>query len=121
MNEYISVLKKYAVFSGRAGRREFWMFVLFNVIISFVLSLIDGVIGISVAQMGLLSFIYSLLVILPTLAVSVRRLHDIGRSWLSLFFALIPFAGPIILIVFYAKGGDAGDNKFGKPAAKATA
>lgn len=82
MDWYIKVLKKYAVFSGRARRKEYWFFVLFSIIISVVLSLIDGVIGTynSGAGVGLLTGIYSLAILIPAIAVAVRRLHDTNRS-----------------------------------------
>ncbi|GGT79803.1 MULTISPECIES: DUF805 domain-containing protein [Streptomyces] len=108
MNWYLDVLKKYAVFGGRARRKEFWMFTLFSVIISIVLSVIDGVLG-----MQLLSLIYSLAVLIPTLAVSVRRLHDTGRSGWWILIGLIPLVGAIILIVFYATEGNQSENAHG--------
>ena len=82
MNWYLDVLKKYAVFSGRARRKEYWFFVLFNIVISLVLGLIDGVIGSASAEtgVGLLGGIYALAILIPTIAVAVRRLHDTGRS-----------------------------------------
>ena len=87
MSYYLAVLKKYAVFSGRARRAEYWYFILFNIIISFMFSLIDGVIGTRDAQSGcgMLSGLYALAVLVPGTAVAVRRLHDIGRSgWMLL-------------------------------------
>ena len=72
MNWYVEVLKKYAVFSGRARRKEYWMFFLFNIIIAFVLGFIEGLAGSS----GLIGIFYTLAVLIPGIAVSVRRLHD---------------------------------------------
>ncbi|WP_137991322.1 DUF805 domain-containing protein [Streptomyces vilmorinianum] len=108
MNWYLDVLKKYAVFNGRARRKEFWMFTLFSVIVSIVLSIIDSALGIQ-----LLSLIYTLAVLIPTLAVSVRRLHDTGRSGWWILIGLIPLVGAIILIVFYATEGNQTDNAHG--------
>jgi uncharacterized membrane protein YhaH (DUF805 family) len=108
MNYYTGVLKKYAVFSGRAGRREYWMFVLFNAIAYVILSIIDAVI-----HSPILAAIYGLAVIIPSLAVAVRRLHDTGRSGWWLLIGLIPFVGAIILIVFYVLEGQPGDNEYG--------
>ncbi|HEY8985897.1 MAG TPA: DUF805 domain-containing protein, partial [Streptomyces sp.] len=88
MQWYLDVLKKYAVFSGRARRQEYWMFALFNIVISIVLSIIG-----SVLDLGILSIIYSLAVLLPSLGVSVRRLHDTGKSGWWILIALIPLAG----------------------------
>ncbi|MGW0468814.1 DUF805 domain-containing protein [Streptomyces sp. NPDC003027] len=108
MNWYLDVLKKYAVFSGRARRKEFWMFTLFNVLISIVLSVIDAALGIQ-----LLSLIYTLAVLIPALAVSVRRLHDTGRSGWWILIGLVPLVGFIILIVFYASEGNQTENAHG--------
>ncbi len=111
MNWYIAVLKKYAVFNGRAGRKEFWMFVLFNLIISLLLSLIEGLFSDSTS---ILSGLYSLAILVPSLAVAVRRLHDTNRSGWWLFLILLPIVGPIVLIVFYAMAGDKAANKYGE-------
>ena len=90
MQWYLEVMKKYAVFSGRAQRKEYWMFFLFNIIISvaigFVLGFIGGVLGIGTALSNPASIIYSLAVFVPSIAVGVRRMHDLGRSgWWILF------------------------------------
>ena len=109
---YIGVLKKYAVFDGRARRTEFWMFFLCNFIIAIIfgiLALIPGIGGL----FNVLSIIYSLGILVPSIAVGVRRLHDTGRSGLLYLLALIPLVGIIILIVFWAQEGAAGDNSFG--------
>ncbi|MFG2961796.1 MULTISPECIES: DUF805 domain-containing protein [unclassified Streptomyces] len=108
MNWYVDVLKKYAVFSGRARRQEYWMFFLFNVIISIVLAVVGRVIGFSA-----LGLIYSLAVFLPGLGVAVRRLHDTGRSGWAILIALIPLIGTIILIVWLASEGKPEQNQYG--------
>ncbi|GHI07771.1 hypothetical protein AQI88_34235 [Streptomyces cellostaticus] len=108
MHWYVDVLKKYAVFSGRARRQEYWMFFLFNVIISIVLAIIDGAMGSSI-----LGIIYSLATLLPGLGVAVRRLHDTDRSGWWILIALIPLVGAIILIVFLATEGKAEPNQHG--------
>jgi uncharacterized membrane protein YhaH (DUF805 family) len=113
MSWYIQVLKKYVVFSGRARRKEYWYFVLFNLIISLILSLIDWAIG-----MNILATIYGLAVLLPSLGVSVRRLHDTGRSGWWIFIGLIPLVGAIILLVFFVIDSQPGENKYG-PSPKA--
>jgi uncharacterized membrane protein YhaH (DUF805 family) len=108
------VIKKYVEFSGRARRKEFWMFVLISAVISLVLSIIDRAIGTDSANGGgLLKSIYGLAVLLPSIAVAVRRLHDIGRSgwWLLLSFLIV--IGWIILIIWYAQEGQPGGNKYG--------
>ena len=108
MNWYIKCLKQYVDFSGRASRTEFWMFALFNFLISLVLAIIDVVVG-----LGFLQPIYALAVLLPALAVSVRRLHDTGRAGWWLLLILLPLIGPIILIVFWVQDSNPGDNGFG--------
>ncbi|WP_460350188.1 DUF805 domain-containing protein [Actinoallomurus acanthiterrae] len=107
--EPLAVLRNYAGFDGRARRTEYWMFVLFNVIITVVLDLI----GMAVRLVGILGFVYGLAVLIPSLAVGVRRLHDTGRSGWWLLIGLIPIIGTIILIVFMATPGDRGDNAYG--------
>ncbi len=117
MGEYIAVLKQYAVFKGRAGRKEFWMFMLISFVISMILSFIDGMI--SDTGSTLLSSLYLLAVLLPSLAVGARRLHDTDKSAWLLLLLLIPIVGWIVLIVLYAMAGTAGQNKYGavaKPA-----
>lgn len=107
-----AVFSKYVTFSGRARRAEYWWFVLFSFIVSIVLTAIDfGVLGV---RSGLLGNIWSLAVLLPSLAVAARRLHDTDRSawWLLVF--LIPLIGFIVLIVFFAQKGTEGGNRFGR-------
>jgi uncharacterized membrane protein YhaH (DUF805 family) len=111
MDIYLSVLKKYVVFEGRAGLKEFWMFTLFNFIISFVLSGIDMTIG----TFGALGFLYSVAVFLPSLAVTVRRLHDTDRSGWWVLVSLIPIVGVIILLILCALEGTEGPNQYGMP------
>jgi len=115
MNWYLEVLKKYAVFAGRARRKEYWFFVLFNFIISVFLSLIDFTTGSYSGEfgMGILSGIYFLLVLIPGIAVTVRRLHDTGRSGWWLLILIIPLVGLIVLLVFMLQDSEQGDNKYG--------
>ncbi len=114
MEWYLKVLRKYAVFTGRARRTEYWMFFLFNMIISFLLGLLDGVlIATSDTVIGFLGLLYSLAVLLPGIAVSVRRLHDVGKSGWMLLVGLIPIIGTIWLIVLFATEGDRGANAYG--------
>jgi uncharacterized membrane protein YhaH (DUF805 family) len=115
MNYYFDVLKKYAVFGGRATRKEYWMFVLWNVIVSIVLSIIVGMIGSATNNPGFASIVmglYALALILPSLAVAARRLHDTGRSGWWLLIGLIPIIGAIILLVFMVMDSKP-DNKYG--------
>jgi uncharacterized membrane protein YhaH (DUF805 family) len=119
MNWYIGVLKKYAVFSGRARRKEFWMFVLFNFIISFVLELIDGTVLSNLAidawgtKIGVLGVIYGMAVLIPSVAVAVRRLHDTNRTGWWYLIGLVPIIGAIILLIFFVQDSKPGDNKYG--------
>lgn len=102
MNWYIEVLKKYAVFSGRARRKEYWMFALFNVIIAVLLLVLGGILGINSDRYGtnVLYWLYFLAVFLPSLAVTVRRLHDTGRTGWWVLIGFVPFIGGIIMLVF---------------------
>ncbi|MGC4045945.1 MAG: DUF805 domain-containing protein [Armatimonas sp.] len=114
MNWYLQVLNKYAVFGGRARRAEFWYFVLFNGLFAYVLRHIDASFGHHEDGEGFLSGLYSLFIFLPSLAVSVRRLHDIGRSAWWLLCYLIPIAGWIILLVLHLQDSDPGSNEYGR-------
>ncbi|MET1076764.1 MAG: DUF805 domain-containing protein [Pseudomonas sp.] len=107
MNWYLDVLKQYAVFNGRARRKEYWMFFLINLVISMVLAWVDSLIG-----MSLLSIIYGLALLVPSIAVGIRRLHDTNRSGWWMLIALVPFAG-IVLLVFLAIDSTPGDNQYG--------
>ncbi|MBJ6136695.1 MULTISPECIES: DUF805 domain-containing protein [Marinobacter] len=115
MNWYLEVLKKYAVFSGRARRKEYWFFILFNIIISLVLGVIDGFTGSynEAAGLGLLGGIYSLAVLIPGLAVTVRRLHDTGRSGWWFWIVLVPVIGALVLLVFMVLDSKPGQNQYG--------
>ena len=115
MGWYIEALKKYAVFGGRSRRKEYWYFVLFSVIVSLVLSAIDALLGTfsSSTNVGLLGGIYGLAIIVPSIAVSVRRLHDIDRTGWWILINLVPIVGSIVLLVFYVLDGTPGQNRFG--------
>lgn len=108
LNYYTGVLKNYAGFQGRARRAEYWYYTLTSAIISVVLNIIGLAIGFSY-----LATIYSLAVLIPTLAVAVRRLHDTNRSGWWILIGIIPLVGWIVLIVFMATEGTRGDNKYG--------
>lgn len=115
MDWYLDVLKKYADFGGRARRKEFWMFVLFNFLATLALGVIDVSAGLASEQtgIGLLSGVYSLVVLIPYLAVSVRRLHDTGRTGWWLLIGLIPLIGPIVLLVFMVLDSEPAQNQYG--------
>ena len=103
-----SVLTKYVEFSGRARRSEYWWFTLFSVAVSIVFSIIDAAIGSSI-----LGLLVSLALLLPSIAVTVRRLHDTGRSGWWIWLALIPLIGAIVVIVFLCQDSEPGQNKYG--------
>src|SRR5919199_91334 len=115
VNWYLEVLKKYAVFDGRARRQEYWMFILFNIIITAVLALIDSLIGTVIRQagFGLLQGLYDLAVLLPSIAVTVRRLHDTGRTGWWILIGLIPVIGGIVLLIFMLLDSEPGANEYG--------
>lgn len=115
MSWYLEVLKKYATFSGRARRKEYWMFVLFNIIFSIMATVLDSVIGTRDPDTGygIINGLYSLAVLLPGLAVSARRLHDIGKSGWWLLIVLIPIIGAIWLLVLMVTDSQPGDNEYG--------
>ena len=119
MNYYTEALRKYVVFSGRARRKEFWMFALVNIIISIVLSWGGYYLAIALQATQVVIFCYaltvaySLAVFLPTLSVAVRRLHDSGRSGAWMLLTLVPFFGPLLLFVFWCLDSQPGDNQYG--------
>ena len=107
MDWYVKVLKNYAVFNGRARRKEYWMFVLFNLIISFCLGILEGILGLaSNTDQSILGTIYSLAVLIPSIAVGIRRMHDVDRSgwWIIC---------PIVNLVFAVTDGTTGPNQYG--------
>ncbi|MBK5931727.1 DUF805 domain-containing protein [Halochromatium salexigens] len=115
MNWYLEVLRKYTVFTGRSRRKEYWYYFLINFLIITALLIIDDMLGTldPEAGMGLLSGLYALAVLLPGLAVAVRRLHDTGRTGWWVLIALIPIVGPIILIFFLIQESVDGANQYG--------
>lgn len=133
---YVDTLKnRYAQFSGRASRSEFWFFVLFNFIVSIILGVLDTTLGtgytyevvtnslttatteaasISVSQtIGYLQTFYGLAVLIPSIALSIRRLHDTGKSGWWLLIGLIPIIGFFVLIFFYVQDSQPGENEYG--------
>ncbi len=108
MDWYLAVLKKYAVFSGRARRKEYWMYLLISFVISLSLGFVDKLLG-----TAFFSIAYGLAVFIPGFAVTVRRLHDTGRSGWWILIGFIPFIGLIVLLVFTATDGDKGSNEYG--------
>lgn len=115
MNWYARVMKKYADFEGRARRTEFWMFYLINLGIQLLAVLLDMLLGTTIGVMpyGVIYLLYSLAVFVPSLAVSVRRMHDIGRSGLTLLLVIVPVIGAVLLILFALNDSQPGENKWG--------
>lgn len=111
MNWYIEAWKKYAVFGGRAGRQEFWYFVLFHILVYMLLSIIAGVLGGKIG--GSLLGLYTLAVTIPGWAATVRRLHDTNRSGWWILVSLVPFIGGIVLLVFLMQESHALENQYG--------
>lgn len=118
INNYTNVLKKYVEFSGRARRREYWLFYLANILLG-VAGGILMLIAFALGAAGLASFLYILLVLyslatlLPGLALTVRRLHDTGRDWPWIFIIFVPLIGGIWFLVLMIIEGEAGDNTYG--------
>jgi len=117
LNWFIAATKKYAVFSGRARRKEYWFFVLFNTLITWGLFIVQILVGFAMKEMGLvvgtLVTLYILAMIVPGLAVSSRRLHDIGRSAWWVLLSALPLIGPIIVLTFLVRDSDPLANKYG--------
>ncbi|HPD93973.1 MAG: DUF805 domain-containing protein [Rhodobacter sp.] len=105
--------QKYATFSGRAQRSEFWWYVLAIIIANLVLGLVDSMLFGGHGNIGVLGGLFSLATFVPSLAVSVRRLHDIGYSGWWLLLMLIPLLGFVVLLFFYIRDSEPGDNMFG--------
>ncbi|OTA20286.1 membrane protein [Xenorhabdus beddingii] len=111
---YLNVLKNYTCFRGRARRKEFWYFVLFQILAVLIISFLERLFAVANPEvyMGWFSAIYLLLTFLPALAVTARRLHDINYSGWWLLLHLIPFVGNVILLALAALKGQVGNNKY---------
>ena len=120
MQWYLAVLKNYVGFSGRARRKEYWMFTLINAIVGAIINVIQLILGL---ELPYLSMLYLLATFLPVLALAIRRLHDTDRSgaWALLFFVpfigwlvlLVPIIGWLVLFVFACLEGNSGSNRYG--------
>ena len=110
MKEYIDVLKKWKDFDGRARRREYWMFVLFMAIFAIVAGIIDAILGTICVFVG----IYYLAMLLPMIAVSKRRMHDIGKSGWWLFITFVPVIGSLWYLFLTIQDGQPGSNQYGE-------
>src|SRR5262249_11183351 len=114
MDAVKSVFRQYVGFSGRARRAEYWWFMLFYFLLMIGLVIIDTVIALAGIPVAVLSTLGSLGLFLPSLAVAVRRLHDIDRSGWWFLIGLIPLVGGIVLLIFACTRGTAGPNRFGE-------
>ena len=113
MHWYLRVLRKYSLFTGRSRRSEYWYFLLMNIPITIGLTLLDAIIRkITGMQLGVLGMIYGLAVLVPGIAVAMRRLHDTGRSGWWLWLGLVPIAG-LVLILFWVEDSIPSTNKYG--------
>lgn len=117
MDWYLKVIKNYAGFSGRARRKEYWMFALFNIIFCLAAAILDNILGttfdLPYVYYGLIYLLYGLAMFIPSLAVIVRRLHDTGKSGWMILIGLIPFIGGIWLLVLMCIDSDTEENKYG--------
>ena len=110
----IRPLLNYANWTGRATRAEFWWFTLFSTILGIVFRIIDAVIGIPfIGNMGFVTLVGSLFLFIPSVMVTIRRLHDVDRSGLWMFIILVPLIGALWLLYYYVSGGTSGSNRFG--------
>ncbi len=123
MHWMLMPLRRYAEFTGRSRRKEYWMFALLNILVGLFVGLIF-VVGyfadMSQAEMDTylmpvvwIACLYSLVTLIPGLAVTIRRLHDTDRSGWNLLWGLVPFVGGFILLYFYVSEGNEGSNRFG--------
>ncbi len=123
MNYYLGALKKYAVFIGRARRSEYCYFVLFNIVFQVTAAIFDNILGSNFnaffgdgmfkLPFGYLFTVYNFAVLIPRLAVAVRRLHDVGKNAWFMLFALVPLIGSIWLLVLCLSKGVNGENEYG--------
>ena len=118
MDDFLEALKKYAQFTGRSDRKEFWYFVLLNLGLQIVASILDGIAfggatGAGGMPLSPISSLVGLALFIPGLAVTFRRLHDINKTAWWILLGLIPLVGWVILIIWYAKKGDPAENQYG--------
>lgn len=105
--EYLT--KNYLTFDGRVSRRQYWMFALFSVLVSFIIGLIGGIIPI----LSIFSLLYTLALVVPSVGLGIRRLHDIGVSGWFFLIALIPYIGGLFLVILFSIPGENKANEYG--------
>ena len=115
MEWYLKVLRQFSDFEGRARRKEYWMYTLINAIVILIAITLDNVLGLANEDyfIGPIYMLYALAVILPGLAVSVRRLHDVGKSGWMILISFIPIIGGIWLLILFVTDGQVGENEYG--------
>ncbi|MFY8107869.1 MAG: DUF805 domain-containing protein [Bacteroidia bacterium] len=115
MKYYIKAFNNFSNFNGRARRKEYWMYLLFNLIFALVAIILDNAFGLAFESIGygVIYLLYSLITFIPSLSVSVRRLHDKSKSGWYLLLAIIPIIGGIVLLFILAADGDPGENEYG--------
>jgi uncharacterized membrane protein YhaH (DUF805 family) len=108
-------LKRYADFSGRSRRKEYWLFLLFIILVSVGVGVVEAALGLAgtVGPYGAVSLLFAIAIIVPSIAVGVRRLHDTDRSGWWILISFVPIVGSIVLLVFYVLEGTRGPNRFG--------
>ncbi|MDB4947514.1 MAG: hypothetical protein JWM27_163 [Gemmatimonadetes bacterium] len=109
MDWYMAVLQKFAQFDGRSRRKEYWMFTLVNLCIAVALNVASRAVGV----LAFVNLLYSLAVLIPAIAVSIRRLHDTGKSGWFLLIAFVPVLGAFLLLYWMAQDGEPGTNQYG--------
>lgn len=111
---WVSTFKKYAVVQGRATRTEYWMWVLLNIAALFALGLVEGMVGMFPnTDESVLGSIFSLVILVPSICVAVRRLHDTGKTGWLMLLMFLPLVGAIILIIFFCQDSQPGENQYG--------
>lgn len=114
MDWYLSVIRNYLGFSGRARRKEYWMFILVNFVLSAVLGILDSMLGLKIfGDKALLTTVYGIVIFLPWWAVQFRRLHDTDRSAWWLLLLVIPVIGWLVILAFNCQAGTVGNNRYG--------
>ncbi|MGR5132452.1 DUF805 domain-containing protein [Vibrio alfacsensis] len=114
-DRYLGVIRNYTGFSGRARRQEYWYFTLVNILVNLVMSIIDRILegALQIENFGLFGVIYALFILIPSIAVTVRRLHDTGRTGWWVLIAIIPIIGFLVMLYFLVQDSEEGTNQYG--------
>lgn len=114
MDWYLVALKKYAVFSGRSRRKEYWMYALVNILIFVALAVLAAILGGKGSALGVgLYGLYALFTFIPSFAITVRRLHDTNHTGWWILISIIPLLGAIVLLIYVCQEGTSGNNNYG--------